>query len=148
VGATDGGQLIVVDDEGRTVGVVPSTGRGHRATAILPDGEHVAVTDKRSEEAWLWHIDSQAVAQSWRRTGWTYELRGTAAGPRLWGKIGDRALVPIRITAPAATESSFNAALDRTNLRVCRASLEVVPVSPKPGPESPWAPKEHCTPEH
>ena len=145
---THGGQLIVVDDEGRTLRVVPSTGRGLGPNAVLPGGQYVAVTDKEAEEAWLWHIDSEAVKQSWRRTGWTYVLRSTSAGPRLWGRIGDRALVPIRVEEPADTESRLHAALGRTNLRVCRASLEVVPVSPKPGPESPWAAKEHCAAEH
>ena len=107
----------------------------------------VVSTSGRGRAYWLWDVQARRILWKAARPadqGWSYRVTAGPVAPLHWAVIADRLLLPFTPPDYPDEAAVVAAALSRSNLRVCRDSLEVVALLPFPSDPSPWAPAGAC----
>jgi eukaryotic-like serine/threonine-protein kinase len=113
-----------------------------RDIAVSADGRRVATMSRAgSERMRIWDVQTAEVLLTSRRHG--TQLRFRDRGTVLVTRADDGTVfewtVPDKDAATSIRETG-----QATNLRVCRDTLDVVPVVPFPAAETVWAPADRC----
>jgi len=144
------GQMFVLSADGTLEHATSlhSDDRSKLTLSLLDEEQRAAIAGNGKQQAmWIWDFQQQRVVAKWPgvvRGDWTYQVARSGKQLQLWALVSDRALIPMDTPPSYDMDAILHEALAQTNLRVCRETLEVVPVVPFPDATSPWAPAPLC----
>jgi len=115
-----------------------------RAVRFMPDGTTLA-TASLDGTVRFWHVASGSLQRT--TSGSTDPIPPLLISPdstRIALAASDGTVRMLRVPDRAVSTPTLAWTGGRTNLRVCRESLDVVAVNPYPAPDTVWAPDSAC----